>query len=104
MLRFGGQVAVITGGGRGIGEALCRFLAARGAKVVVNDVGCDVTGKGGSHAPADAVVKAIRDAGGVAVADYHDVSLLLPHFCLQAIDGYRACSRCRKVRRLWKRQ
>lgn len=50
-LRFDGRVAIVTGGGRGIGLAYCRLLAARGARVVLNDLGTAMTGDGA--APAD---------------------------------------------------
>lgn len=72
-LSFDGQVAVVTGAGRGLGRAHAMGLAARGAKVVVNDNGCDVNGNGTDPGVADAVVKEIKDAGGEAIASYDDV-------------------------------
>lgn len=65
---FTGQVAIVTGAGGGLGRTHALELARRGAKVVVNDLGGDVHGVGGSSAAADAVVKEITDAGGEAIA------------------------------------
>ena len=73
-LRFDGRVAIVTGAGRGIGRAYARLLAARGAQVVVNDLGGSVAGDGADRAPASSVVAEIVAAGGTAVADTHDVS------------------------------
>src|SRR5690349_22546462 len=72
--RFDGRVAVVTGAGRGIGRAHALLLAARGAQVVVNDLGGSMAGEGADQAPAQAVVQEIVTAGGEAVADAHDVS------------------------------
>ena len=73
-LRFDNRVAVVTGGGRGQGAAHSRLLAARGAAVVVADLGNDVDGTGSSSAgPADDVVREIRLAGGQATAVVADV-------------------------------
>jgi NAD(P)-dependent dehydrogenase (short-subunit alcohol dehydrogenase family) len=67
-LRFDGRVAVVTGGGRGLGRSYALLLAARGAKVVVNDPGGTLTGDGADSGPAQEVVDEIMVAGGHAVA------------------------------------
>jgi NAD(P)-dependent dehydrogenase (short-subunit alcohol dehydrogenase family) len=69
-----GRVAVVTGAGRGIGRGHALELARQGAKVVVNDLGSDVDGQGGSGDPANSVVEQIRATGGEAVANHDDVS------------------------------
>jgi hypothetical protein len=74
-LRFDGRVALVTGGGRGIGRAHALLLAARGAKVVVADYGGSLEGEGSSHLPADEVVAEIRAAGGEAVANHGSVAV-----------------------------
>jgi len=75
-IRFDGRVAIVTGAGNGLGRAHALGLAARGARVVVNDFGGARDGTGGSLGPADAVVEEIRKAGGEAIADGADVSKL----------------------------
>jgi NAD(P)-dependent dehydrogenase (short-subunit alcohol dehydrogenase family) len=72
--RFDGRVAVITGAGRGIGRAYAHLLAERGARVVVNDLGGSMQGEGTDAGPASTVVSEIVDAGGVAIADTHDIA------------------------------
>ena len=61
------RVVIITGGGRGIGQAHAMAFAAEGAKVVVNDLGAEIDGSGSSSGPAGEVVDAIRAAGGKAM-------------------------------------
>ena len=72
-LRFDGRVAIITGAGGGLGRAYARLLAARGAKVVVNDLGGSMHGDGAATTAADRVVGEILAAGGEAVANYESV-------------------------------
>ncbi|KAL6243922.1 hypothetical protein RBB50_009356 [Rhinocladiella similis] len=73
------QVAVVTGAGNGLGRQYAKFLASRGAKVVVNDLGGTFNGKDGAgkgdSRVADVVVKEITDAGGIAVANYDPVQV-----------------------------
>ncbi|MBZ9646888.1 SDR family NAD(P)-dependent oxidoreductase [Sphingobium sp. 3R8] len=68
-IRFDGQVAIVTGAGGGLGREYALGLAARGAKVVVNDLGGSVDGTGGSSIAAEAVVAEIRAAGGEAMVN-----------------------------------
>jgi len=73
VIDFDDQVVIVTGAGRGLGRLYALDLAARGASVVVNDVGGTTAGEGADQRIADDVVSDIRAAGGVAVASYDSV-------------------------------
>ncbi|KFE70473.1 SDR family NAD(P)-dependent oxidoreductase [Hyalangium minutum] len=73
-INFEGRVAIVTGGGNGLGRDYSLNLAKRGAKVVVNDLGTNGTGEGQSKEFADRVVEEIRAAGGQAVPSYDTVA------------------------------
>ncbi|WP_441961966.1 SDR family NAD(P)-dependent oxidoreductase [Mycolicibacterium houstonense] len=73
MIDFRGQVAVVTGAGRGLGRVYALELARRGAAVVVNDLGGTMAGRGYDAAVADQVVEEITAVGGTAVASYDSV-------------------------------
>ena len=72
-LRYDGRVAIVTGAGNGLGRAHALLLGARGASVVVNDLGGDIHGGGQSSSAADKVVAEIKATGGTAVANYDSV-------------------------------
>lgn len=69
-----GKVAVVTGAGRGLGRAYVELLAERGARVVVNDLGTDVSGFGKDSTITEQVADLIRSRGGEAIANDSDVS------------------------------
>jgi NAD(P)-dependent dehydrogenase (short-subunit alcohol dehydrogenase family) len=73
-IRFDDRVAIVTGSGAGLGRQHALLLGSRGAKVVVNDPGGAVDGRGGANAAADQVVAEIKAAGGEAVANYNSVA------------------------------
>jgi NAD(P)-dependent dehydrogenase (short-subunit alcohol dehydrogenase family) len=85
-----GRVALVTGAGRGIGREHALSLARHGAKVVVNDLGGDVTGTGADASPAQSVVDEIVAAGGEAVvnggnvADFDDAGAMIA----QAVEAF----------------
>ncbi len=68
-----GKVAIVTGGGRGIGRAIALELANEGARVVVNDIGASLDGQGTDKGPAQDVVDEIKAAGGDAVASTQNI-------------------------------
>ncbi len=73
-LRFDGRVAIVTGAGGGLGRSHALQLAARGARVIVNDLGAARDGTPGGVTPADEVVAEIRAAGGTALANRSSVT------------------------------
>jgi len=69
MIRFDEKVAIVTGAGKGLGRSYAIYLAARGARVVVNNR----RRSNSEPSSADEVVQAIRQAGGQAIANYDSV-------------------------------
>ena len=76
---FKGRVAIVTGAGGGLGRQHALALAARGAKVLVNDLGGARDGSGGSVSAAEAVVAEIKAAGGEAMGARSCAALMLAH-------------------------
>ncbi|MEP6791073.1 MAG: SDR family NAD(P)-dependent oxidoreductase [Ramlibacter sp.] len=89
-LDFNGRVAIVTGAGNGLGRQHALALAARGAKVLVNDLGAGVDGSGGSVTAAQAVVDEIRSRGGEAVANGASVTdfAAVQAMVQQAVDAW----------------
>jgi NAD(P)-dependent dehydrogenase (short-subunit alcohol dehydrogenase family) len=73
-LRFDGQVAIVTGAGRGLGRLYAMELARRGASVLVNDLGGSSIGEGADASVASQVVAEIEAEGGVAAASVESVA------------------------------
>ena len=73
-INFENQVAIVTGAGGGLGRQHALELGRRGARVVVNDLGGDVDGSGGSVSAAELVSQEIIDNGGQAIANGASVS------------------------------
>ena len=72
-LRFDGKVAIVTGAGRGLGESHARYLAARGARLVVNDLGTSLSGHGRDDQIAEKAAESIRALGGEAIFHSGDI-------------------------------
>ncbi|MGB6102030.1 MAG: SDR family NAD(P)-dependent oxidoreductase [Comamonas sp.] len=89
-LDFTGRVAIVTGAGGGLGREHALALAARGAKVIVNDLGGAVDGRGSSVSAAQAVVDEIRAGGGQALANGASVTdfAAVQAMVQQAIDAW----------------
>ena len=85
-----GKVAVVTGAGGGIGRGIALAMAAEGARVVVNDLGCAPDGENAGAPMADAVVGEIKEQGGQAVPNYDSVATMdgARAIVQQAIDSF----------------
>jgi NAD(P)-dependent dehydrogenase (short-subunit alcohol dehydrogenase family) len=89
-VEFQGRVAIVTGAGGGLGRQHALALAARGARVLVNDLGGAVDGSGGSVNAAQRVVDEIRAAGGEAIANGASVTDFeaVQRMVQQALDAW----------------
>lgn len=69
-----GRVAIVAGGGRGVGAEVAKMFAANGAKVLVNDPGVGGGGEGGEHGPAEEIANIIKAGGGEAAPNFGSVA------------------------------
>jgi len=69
-----GKVVIVTGAGRGVGAEIAKLAAKEGAKVVVNDLGGNERGEGGTLGPAEEVAALIRSTGAEAISNGADIS------------------------------
>jgi NAD(P)-dependent dehydrogenase (short-subunit alcohol dehydrogenase family) len=83
-IRLDGQVAIITGSGRGLGAEYAKLLAWKGASIVVNDAGVSLDGTGADHNVADTVVSLIKSSGGKAVSNYENIETI--NGCKKLVD------------------
>ena len=83
-INYDGQVAVVTGAGRGLGAAYARLIASRGASVIVHDAGVTQDGDGSDPSVADSVVQQIVADGGAAAACYDNLED--PAACRRVIE------------------
>lgn len=90
VIDFKGRVAIVTGAGGGLGREHALALAARGAKVLVNDLGSSRDGSGGSVSAAEGVAAEIRAAGGEALANSASVTdyVAVQAMVQQAMDAW----------------
>ena len=90
MADLSGKVAIVTGAGRGIGRSHALALAEAGARLVVNDLGAELSGDGADITPAEQVAAQIRAAGGEAITDGEDVADFTgaARLVRRAIDSY----------------
>ena len=111
MQELAGKVVLITGGGRGIGRAVASFLARQNVHIVINDLGCDVEGRGADPNVVQETVESIRTKGGNVIGDTSDASapdaasrlieVALEHFGrLDAVIGSTGLRRDRSVLRV----
>ena len=85
-----GRVAIITGGGNGIGASISRLFAKEGAQLVINDLGANPDGTGGNEGPAKVIAEEINASGGAAEHDGGDIAAVETgeRLVAKAIDAY----------------